>query len=267
MNLKLEELREWVDGESDPERSNVIEAAVKNSADLQDMVASLEASRLPYREAYAAVPFPDMPDTLRQNIDTMVADSGEVQARRNRFPIPLAVAGLVAAAMAGYLFGTVKDQNETIDPATVASINSSADAFESFSQAVASYQALYVRETVEGTVNNNVPAVAARLLEDADLKVQVPDLTAHGYRFVRAQQLSFNGKPLVQLVYLGDTGLPLAFCFMAEDSGASDLVLERHHGLQTAEWSAADKRFVIVSDADNAQLQEMYQSAMKQWQI
>lgn len=267
MNLKLEELREWVDGETDAERSGVIADAVSNSADLQDLVESLEVSRLPYREAYDAAPYPDMPDGLRQNVDAMLASSGEAQVKRNRFPIPLAAAGLLIAAMAGYLFGTFKDQNGTVDPGTFASTNTSTNTFESFAQAVASYQALYVRETLEGTVNNNVQAVAARLLEEADLKLQVPDLTGHGFEFVRAQQLSYNSQPLVQLVYLGDTGLPLAFCFMAEDGGASDLVLARHHGLQTAEWSGADKRFVIVSDTDNAQLEELYQTSMNQWKI
>jgi len=266
MNVKLEELREWIDGELDAERSDIIEAAVSNSAELQDLAESLQASRLPYQEAFDAAPFPDLPEGLRQNIDSMIESSEELPTKRKGFPIPLAAAGLLVAAMAGYLFGSVKNQNETIDPAAVASIASTATS-DNFSEIVANYQALYVRETVAGTTNNNVQALTARLLEDSDLELQVPDLTKHGYQFIRAQQLAFNGQPLVQLVYLGDTGLPLAFCFMAEEGGASDLVLETHHGLHTAEWSVADKRFVIVSDADNTQLKEMYQTSMNQWKI
>jgi len=80
--------------------------------------------------------------------------------------------------------------------------------------------------------DNSPAAVAAlteRLARQTGMEVIIPAL--EGYEFIRGQRLSFNGEPLLQLVYLGAEGAPLALCYMPTQQADTDTaVVQRHHG-------------------------------------
>ena len=104
------------------------------------------------------------------------------------------------------------------------------------------------------------------------MEINVPELD--GYKFSRAQHLSYEREPLVQLVYLGPEGVPLVLCFIPVRAGLDneqdkgmDVVLQEHHGLNTAEWIHGDRRYIIVSDVSFEKLDELKQSALRQLSI
>ena len=173
------------------------------------------------------------------------------------FQIAGIAAGLMAVGVLGFLVGSHIDKEPTVTDAIAAH-----DAWnsENFARIVASYQAFYTRDTVWGsdTSPEKIAAVTERLVEQTGMDFDIPEL--EGYKFVRAQHLAYSNQPLVQLVYIGEEGGPLALCFMpAENSEAQKVVLENHHGLNTAEWAANGRRVVIVSDLPQEKLNELYE--------
>ena len=98
-----------------------------------------------------------------------------------------------------------------------------------------------MRETLEGADNSPaaVAALTERLARQTGMEVIIPAL--EGYEFIRGQRLSFNGEPLLQLVYLGAEGAPLALCYMPTQQADTDTaVVQRHHGLNTVEWKSTE---------------------------
>jgi len=185
---------------------------------------------------------------------------------------------VILAAMVGYLAGS--DLSKEAPPPVVAlESNDSLLRPENFAQSVAAYQAFYTRDTLIGTDNSStvIAAVSERLADQTGMEILIPEL--EGYEFVRAQHLSYNGEPLLQLVYLGEIGGPLALCYMpapnATDEFETELdqdksrvaLLREHYGLNTAEWIQKGHRFVIVSDVSEQKLDELSRSAQKQWEI
>ena len=297
MTVEMEDIRAWVDGELNEQRASEIGSAVLASKSLQDTAAQLRASQLPYREAYEQVPVPDVPESLRLSIQqlndpVMQHSEGQSATARNHgvqnlpktsannsfFKMAGIAASVMMAGLIGYLAG-VNTNEQVADPSapnTVANAISEPDspAFvetspqsENFAQTVAAYQKFYVRETLKGTAPPNPLKVTERLADQTDMQVLIPQL--EGYEFMRAQRLSVDGELLLQLVYLGAEGAPLALCYLAtpDSSAETDTILEKHHGLNTAEWRHNGHRFVIVSDAPEQKLEELSQSTRQQWSI
>jgi|GEM_PF-3707093 len=204
MKVELEELRAWVDGELNTEHATNIAAAVESDPELQKLAASLRASQLPYLDAFERTGMPALPDELAAKIDSTLASSQAATPRRTALPLSLAMTGMLIAAIGGYLLGNGTGQKSSSPSNTLVSND-----LGSFSKAVAAYQALYVRETVAGTSNNNIAAVSARLLEKNQLTVQVPNLEQQGYQFIRAQQLAFKSQPLVQTLWFANSRVEL----------------------------------------------------------
>jgi anti-sigma factor RsiW len=134
-------LRAYVDGELSPEERGRVEAAVSNNADLRKQVEALQASCLPYRAAFDALPSPSIPEALTQKIAALsaVAQSGSTsmstRPRRHWFVNAAGIGlGLAATFTAGVL----------LRPALLLSSDDD-KMFGPWVHAIASYQALYVR--------------------------------------------------------------------------------------------------------------------------
>ena len=80
--------------------------------------------------------------------------------------------------------------------------------------AASNYHAMYARETVldGGEASAPVAALKARLQTQHNISLQIPDLQPEGLRFMRARQLQFDGKLVIELVYLPQTCPPVALC-------------------------------------------------------
>jgi len=268
MRFEVEEVRAWVDGELSEPRAGEVANAVQADENLNQLAKTLRASILPYREAYEQVRVPDVPMSLRKKIEALQEPTPTHEAPKTHW---FKTAGIAASVMMALFIGYMAGANFSGNALTTTTASND-DLLhpENFAQTVAAYQTFYVRETLKGFQSNPVQ-VAERLENQTGMQVIIPEL--EGYDFIRAQRLSFDGETLLQLVYLGADGGPLALCYMmasgtnAQSDHPAATVLKKHHGLNTAEWHHNGHRFVIVSDAAEQKLDTLSQSTREQWDI
>jgi anti-sigma factor RsiW len=206
--LRIDEptLLAYIDGELPPERLAEVEDILARDPELAHQAALLRASRLPYRAAYDSLPLPRLPDAVEQRVrDLVQGAAGRASAARG--PRRLRVYAMAAAVAGALIVGTLAMQRlgifgEEAPPAWV--------------QAVVDYQRLYVRETVGTTMSEqDVRRVLGELRARHGLAVRIPNLDREGFALKRVQQLGFEQRPLVQMVFLADYGDPVALCALA----------------------------------------------------
>jgi anti-sigma factor RsiW len=249
MNIDESTLRAYVDSELPREQRDQVEAALANSASLQQQVAALRASCLPYRAAFEQQDLPPMPDSLVRHLAslTAVADaprpvSAPGQMTRRRW----AGAGLALAASfaGGLVMPTPWRRAAPAEPGVAAWID-----------AVAKYQAMYVRDTVEHTLDDPVRARAVLAGFSAQLPqpVAVPDLRDAGLAFKRVQRLGFGARPLLQMVFLPAAGKPAALCVLPTPDADAPLNVRQLEGLSVAAWQKKGLAYVFAADMTLAQ--------------
>ena len=94
-----------------------------------------------------------------------------------------------------------------------------------------------------------------RRLQQQGLVLQIPDLQAKGLRFVRAQQLQFEGRMVLQLVYLPEQGLPVALCLTPLPAQRERSVAVE--GLQALTWHAKGWAYLLVGSLPAAQMEKI----------
>jgi anti-sigma factor RsiW len=258
MSLDELTLLAYVDGELPMQRRLEVEAALAANADLARTVRALHASRLPYQSAFDEETMPRVPDALKARIEELSAVSaashslalagpgsatGSTQTPgwgADRWKL-WALIALTVGALAGWLGGQRVRQPEADD----------------WVRHVSSYHSMYVRETVlDGGVGTaQINALKARLGEQFGLQLKVPDLEAGGLRFVRAQQLQFDGKMVLQLVYLPQQGLPVALCLTPAASGKEGST--RIDGQQAVTWYDSGWAYVLIGQQPAAELERI----------
>lgn len=248
MKFTDEDLMAYVDGVLDSAKRSRIEHAIDQDRSLAERIAALEASNLPYKAAYKQYEHLDVPESLRHQIEEWSSISS-VQRRQHSANSGLwAVAASVMLALTiGYLAGNLAPWQPDPAPSTATQVT---DDESNWVRVVAEYQSLYVPQTIAGV---NAPLETAyQLFDRLDVAVAtdmppVPDLSAMGYRFMRAQQLGYRGEPLVQLVYQSGENKLLALCFMRDDAADRPA----HQGIvsdqATMSWRHNGRRFVIVA--------------------
>jgi anti-sigma factor RsiW len=130
-------------------------------------------------------------------------------------------------------------------------------AVEPWVRMVSSYHLMYGRETVlDGGVGlAQVAALKARLRDQHQLELKIPDLQAQGLQFVRAQQLQLDGKMVLQLVYLPADGLPVALCLTPAAAQAERVV--SLDGQTVATWFAGGWAYLLVGHLPAVALQQL----------
>lgn len=262
-DFSLEQLRAYVDGELPAPDADAIRQASESDPALAADIAALRASQLPYREALRAAGAPVLPEALRESVGASVRSAVSQAEPTTVVPMPRStrylprIAGIAATFVLGLVLG----------PVLLAQLSSSTGADKiskddaAWAALVADYQSLYVPETVASIDRGTARAAAEALLQSVasqpGLDVAIPDLTSLDYDFVRAQQLGYNGEPLIQLVYTNPDGHPLAVCFMpADNTGAlsNSAVVGITRGLGTIHWRDQGTRFVVVADESASRL-------------
>jgi anti-sigma factor RsiW len=247
--MKVDELTllAFVDGELDPASREKVEAVIAHSPELQAQVTALRASCLPYGSAFERQVLPDMPPALAQRVRALVsvAQASAAAPRSRRHWL-----GTGAAIAASFGAGTLLPWR-----AWMASRESG------WVEAIASYQALYVRETVNQPADS--PARLSALLEGFDGDQQhalfVPDLRSAGLTFKRVQRLGYGPSPLIQMVYLPAGGKPLALCALPIKQADSSVETRIIHGLSVASWKRHALAFVLAADMPQRQVAQIAQ--------
>ena len=283
MKYTDEDLARYCDGMLDAARTERLLQAAASDTELAEALSALEASRLPYKAAYRQQQVPEVPAALRRQVANLVSvtrsEAVEPQAAGVQRWQKFAVAACIAISFGcGFLLAR---QVETVSGSSVTGHVAQLPIADSNAQAarlsaaeldwvhrVADYQSLYVPATVNHIKDgaSRATALLSDISERSGMHTAMPDLTASGYQFVRAQELGYEGDTLVQLVYAKEGKIPLALCYMPaaanDDSGATVL---RHSGLGVVFWQTATQRFVIVADEAPDELEQLYQQAHATW--
>lgn len=260
MRPDLETLRAYADGELAPEQHDEVAAALAADRELAGTAAALSASRLAYQQAYASVPVPPVPAALHAHLAGLLpaavatenlAWAGPAhspwQAPRggNRWKVPaLLWFGLLIVCLAALLIAALQRP-----------------AAEPWLKSVMSYHAMYSRDTVTDggpeTAASQLKALRQVLQGQLGLDLQAPDFSPQGLQFVRAQRLQFEGKLVLQLIYLPRQGEPVALCLMqAASQPERALTSGAQHALA---WQRGGWAYVLVGTVAPEQLQALRQ--------
>ncbi|KAB0486889.1 Transmembrane transcriptional regulator (anti-sigma factor RsiW) [Pseudomonas reinekei] len=265
----------YVNGELSPQQCQEIEQLMEHSPDVAERVFCLMASTLPYPEAFARQAIPPVPESLVQKIDALSKQSlpprPDAQVSRKThapaasfvermFGKPrlgwLAVAFATGAAcyglvlQAGFLGGAARTHNP-VQPPTLAQNQPSP-----WVQQAASYQQLYTRDTVDLVTPD--PGIVARTVSDIrqvdGLALRIPDLSSAGLTFKGVQRLRFNQKALVQLIYLPQTGAPIALCVMKEPKPDQSPAQLRVAQMNVVVWRQSELGYALIGEPEGVDL-------------
>jgi anti-sigma factor RsiW len=122
--------------------------------------------------------------------------------------------------------------------------------------AAVSYQRLYTRDTVALDSSNMDAAahVVDNIRHDDGLPIRVPDLRSAGLTFKRIQRLRYNNKPLVQIVYLPEKGLPVALCVMKDEKADSALAQQQVDSMDVVTWRRDKLSYALIATPGDTDL-------------
>ncbi|VVE88648.1 anti-sigma factor family protein [Pandoraea bronchicola] len=249
-----------------------VEAAITASPELTDAVESLRASRLPYRETFAAQVIPPVPASLSANLHALLRAHalrqmpGEANAADVATPLesaaPLRIdeahnlpaandspvgrrvrAGWLVAAFAAGVAATVvtlpllpgmlnKPRAGNGGLTTASAPPPKSPQGTTWVRAAAEYQQLYARDTIASVRvdDSDTERTVNDIRQNDKLDINVPDLRSQGLTFKRVQRLRWQDRALVQMVYLPQTGDPIALCVVRDprpDQGVAEQQIDR----------------------------------------
>jgi anti-sigma factor RsiW len=237
----------FVGCELDPASREKVEAVLAHSPELQAQVAALSASCLPYRAAFERQVLPELPPALAQRVGSLVSvsrvPSAAPHSRRHWLGLGAAIAASFAAgAWLAWRIGADNKESGWVE-------------------AIANYQAMYVRETVDQA--SDAPARLATLVDGFDSEQKralfVPDLRAADLSFKRVQRLGYGGLPLIQMVYLPPSGKPVALCALPTKGAESAVRTRAIDGKAVADWQRHGLAFVLAADLPQEQVAQLAQ--------
>ena len=279
MNFTDTELVKYIDGTLSEDRAALLEEAASHDEELASQLRALDASQLPYKAAFARQTLPPIPRSLKAHVADLASVADITQTTNQSLGLSehvknitgrrgsiwtrsVAVAACVGACIAlGYWLGAVVAPSSSINRVAQTAIVENEDNQLAWVERVTQYQSLYVDNTVKHIVPDHeqastfLDAVAQR----TGMLTHIPDFSKAGYQFVRAQELGYDDKPLIQLVYSKPGAAPLALCYMPSNENSSgDRTLASYHGLSTISWMANGQRFVIVGSEGEKTLEQLY---------
>jgi anti-sigma factor RsiW len=116
----------------------------------------------------------------------------------------------------------------------------------------AEYHEIYSHET---TYLVEVPAskadqLTAWLGERLDREIKVPDLADAGLHFAGGRMLVVNNRPVAELMYIREKGLPIAICVTRIDGKAWPMEVEHHDALRIASWAKDGYAYLVIGEIE-----------------
>ena len=255
MSPDLDTLRAYADGELSPQSRAEVEAAIARDPALRETAETMTASCLPYEAAFTHRPTPSTPARLTTRVEELVRVA---EASREMQLVTAGGSGWgPGSPHYGFLWGCLTAIVLFAIYGGVMRLRQPTESIEPWVQKVSSYQSMYTRDTVvdDGTGPSQALVLKRRLQERSGMSLNVPDLTGEGLRFVRAQLLQFDGRPVLQLVYLPATGGPVALCLtQAATQTEHALTLE---GLQVVTWESEGWAYALLGSQPLSKLREI----------
>jgi anti-sigma factor RsiW len=251
------ELLAYVDGALSTHEREAVERKLAASSDMALRVEWIEASDLPYAQAFAQQRLPPVPASLERMIGG-IAQAARLEtqtAARKREPVAsgwIAAAFLAGALACAFAFALVCGAAlHLIDDKSA-----TADTTAPWVQAAVRYQQLYSRATL-ADIDADLKAsnaTLARIRRDDALAISIPDLSAYGLTFKRVQRLQFNGRALVQIVYLPERGEPVALCVMRETQADAQPKHRAIESMAVITWRRAQAGYALIGASDDTRL-------------
>ncbi|MEX0285392.1 MAG: hypothetical protein AB3N23_12350 [Paracoccaceae bacterium] len=245
MHFSDDNLRAYLDGQADADLSRLIEDAVEGDPDLEQRLMALDPFAAAVQEAFLAVPNAarlakvDLPEAERPSSGG--AWRGVAVA-----------ASLTLAVGLGFFAG-----RETAPVQEAAA--------PTWRQQVANYQSLYVPETVASIeaspeqLQTQFERAGAVLGRDLPLEALAG---VDGLDLRRAQVLAFNDKPLIQVAFAADNGVPVAFCIIRLDGDDrhTDPAMDQLAGLPSAHWTRDGYGYLLIGGKGAEGIEAMSES-------
>lgn len=265
-----EDLVAYLDGELSLAERQVIDQALSESADLRARLETLRQGDRPFREAFDTLLEQAPMDRLLAALPSPGPSASVIATSTAPPPRPandrraIGVAAMLLLTLGiGFAvgFGTSSDRAQTREAALLAELDEieaeleeaeelasarPAPAAKGWRQAVADYQVLFTTESL--TPDQGGDDALALASARVGLPLDPATRAAAGLQFRRAQLLAFNGKPLVQLAYLGEDGVPVAFCIIASNKPEADTQYEVRNGLGIVHWIIGGFGLMVIGD-------------------
>lgn len=265
-----EDLVAYLDGELSLPDRQLIDQALSESADLRQRLEQLRQGDRPFRAAFDTLLDQAPLDRLLAALPEPTLSASVVSTGKTPPPRPandwhsIGVAAMLLLTLGiGFAvgFGTSADRAGEREAALLAELDeieaeleeaeAAADAApvvtaKGWRQAVADYQMLFTTESL--TPDQGGDAALALASERVGLPLDPATRAASGLQFRRAQLLAFKDKPLVQLAYLGDDGVPVAFCIIASNKPEAGAQYEVRNGLGIVHWIIGGYGLMVIGD-------------------
>lgn len=225
MRWSDEQLRSYLDGTLGAEHIATLEADLMHDDALSSRLAALDPMASQIKSAFASVP-----------VAERVAAWPSLPERRTPPARRFAAYAVAACLGAVATFGAV----EALDQP------------EGWVEAVAAYQVLYAPETIAPLTADAAALDAQFQRASAALGVEIVATeiaaVAGDLELRRAQVLTLDGAPLVQIVFSGENGTPIALCLM-RGSQPGDWDFAEVAGLESASRDTGDLRMLVIGPA------------------
>jgi anti-sigma factor RsiW len=131
---------------------------------------------------------------------------------------------------------------------------------------LASYHPVYSRETkhlveVPAAESDHLKAWLGQRLQR---NLAIPDLSAAGLHFAGGRMVVAEGRPVAQLIYTREGGLPVALCIARSEGEPSPISVARRDALRVASWGDAAYAYVVVGELDDARAHALALAAAAQ---
>jgi len=257
---KADLLLAYVDKQLDAEGVSEAETLIASDPDAAAFVSQMETSDLPFAESFACLLDDEKNKDMHSTVTISSAkDNAQYTSDKSnhksswQWPASMA-ASLLMGLIIGFGVFSGKSNNHI-------------DMVDNWITEVANYQLLYVRETVTPAPplsNEQQLALQTKLSNALKGDLVIPDLSEQKLNFRRGQLLDIGGKPLVQLAYLPEDGLPVALCVLKNNAKDSLPKSGQSRGLSFIEWSKNGLSYVLIGKTDEKVLESAALSAINQ---
>ena len=143
----------------------------------------------------------------------------------------------------------------TPDPRSGPLVPLTASVAPGWQEAAARAHALLSRASVEVGLESqgNPDFVAFQLAQILRTNLKLPNLEPQGFRFARAQVLRFGDEPLIQILYLGSSGVPLAL-YAKKGEGSGTLTPQHYGVIGTVAWAEDGVAYLLAGEAEDTLL-------------
>jgi anti-sigma factor RsiW len=172
----------------------------------------------------------------------------------------LAAIGIVVAlllAIAGYGW-PLSLPNIMAPPQADTASPQGASVAPGWQEEMARAHALLSRETLEVGLESqaNRDFVTLQLAQILGVNLKLPNLQPQGFRFARAQALRSGNEPVVQMLYLGSRGAPLAL-YAKKGEGEDVLTAEQYGSVGTVTWAEGGVAYLLAGELDDTVLMRL----------